>query len=505
MKKEITIEYDNDPILKSYTHHAFINAISNYYFGNSERVCFSLENSNSYLSYSENARYDQEGDKIVVYKNNVTAERSSCYLYKEANLEDKIEVELIKYKFAEPYANINLFLSYEKDKQEFNKDDNLIKIGLFNRGEIFIKVNQEFVYSKLINVKDIKTLAMKRIKEKIYFSCKLKNNKEISLYQLNLNPIYMLQKTIIGVNIDTNPEYFYNNIYMNYVQLYTKYDSEKNIMIDYYARLQKDYDNFTHDDYVFIQRYSLQEVFELFKMGLKQFVYEFIHMSRYVILFVDAYYVERSNWYGKEHRQLEVMFFSVVKGSRFNLIYVDNSQIVEGSILWQTLNRAICGERVVTAEFKPSLDIKKVSVDSLIMQLEDFVKSENSSKKNFNVTGVVEGKYGLSIYDEIIKKEDNLIEFSQNPRLSYILQEHTQLMKKRIDYLYDNKIIDCKYDSVLDEMLSDMQEIQADIIAKKALTYVMRKSIAILLKRKKQEEKLYSEIILRLQICRKGK
>lgn len=499
MKKEIELAYSNDPILKSYTHHAFVNAVSNYYFEKKIRVSFFLENFETYSSHLINTTYKCQDGTIEVYKNNIEEESSQFYLYKEAKENEKIQVTDIDYKFVQSYGNINLFITYEDNKEKFIDDDKIIKFGLFERGEFFVKVNHEFVFTKRVDTVDVGSLFMKKTEKWIVFSYRDRNNREYELYQLELNPIFELKPILIGVNINTDKEFYFNNIYMNYVQLFTKYDAEGNLMLDYFARPQRNYDYYTFDKYISFQRYMREELCLLFKKDIKYFIYRCLKLRKYVILYIDAYYLEETVWYRKEHKQLELMIFSCMKDTWFKGVYIDGTQLIASKIPWKMFNKSLCGERIITMQYSPQIDMSKIPIDSLIVQIEDFIKSRDTSKKLFGLSGVMGDKFGLSIYDEILGKKDNLLEFSQNPRLSYVLLEHTFLMQKRINYLFNKGILNRKYEDVLEILICDMKKMNEDIVKGKELNYLMVKSRELLLRRKKIEKKFYSEILEKLK------
>ncbi len=490
MKDAYMLPMSESLIFESYTQHIYSNIILEYYASQKDKAEFVLSNCiEDFEMLSDNMNVVQTGKKYHFYKDNKYKERGYAYLYKKCKRQEEIELADFEMNMLSSYAGVNIFISSEKSPNRFVEDDNLFKVGYFNRKTIFAKENKEFILFEPINEV---VAGMKLVKESSNITFFIKNTikgkwKEVYSYQLS--NIFDTNECFIGINVDTDYEWYYNKLFLNYIQVYCKYDLENDLMIDYFKDIRKNNQFYSYNEFLEYNHYNYNEIERVCKTSAVKALANFIKNKYYVNLYIDFFYVPETEFYGKTHRFFECLLYGIYKEKCFHIAVSQKGAVRCLQIKRKYLRKAVDRkQRIVTIKFSPNEDIVPVSLQSVVLQLEDYLYGFNSSLRQSAFMGKQNVPFGMKIYNEILCKEKNLNEFCLNPRLSLFLCEHKRLMRDRIYYLIDTLGIE------LDGKIINLVE---DIYEK---TYSINKSIVkkndIVLLREQVDSKLKQICIL---------
>lgn len=467
MKDTYMLPISETLIFESYTQHIYSNIIVDYYASQNDKAEFLISNQGEcFGTIAENMSVVQVEGKYHFYKDNKYKERGYAYLYRKCKRREEIELTEFEMKMFSSYAGVNIFISSEKGPDKFVDDDNLFKVGFFNKKVFFAKENKEFIY---FEPADEIVEGMKLVKEcsKITFFIK-KNKKEKwkQVYSYQLSNIFDTSECFIGVNIDTDYEWYYNKLFLNYIQVYCKYDLENDLMLDYFKDIRKNNQFYSYNEFLEYSHYKYSEIKKIWKSSVTKTLENFVKNKYYVNLYIDFFYVPETEFYGKTHRFFECLIYGVYKQKSFYIALAREGVVqclqIKRKYMKDAVNKK---QRILTIKFSPNEDMMPVSLQSVILQLEDYLNGFNSSLRQSAFMGKQLAPFGTQIYSEILSKEKNLNEFCLNPRLSLFLCEHKRLMRERICYFIDTLGVE------IDEKVINLIE---DIYEK---TYFLNKSI----------------------------
>lgn len=218
MKDKYKLDYCKCPTFLSHTYYAYVSAITDYYFFNSIRLLFQLSDPQIYNTYSEGMTYIIKKDFIEINKVDINSNCGLITFYRRASYKDCIEISVSKMFFSDPYGSVSLFVSVNELVDEINDGNDVIRFGLFSKGELFIKYNNQIIYNKIISVEYIRKLILKKDSDSLDFYCQYLNGKKENIYSLKLNNLFVIKKQYLGVHVDINHELFCDKLYFNHIQ-----------------------------------------------------------------------------------------------------------------------------------------------------------------------------------------------------------------------------------------------------------------------------------------------
>ena len=301
-------------------------------------------------------------------------------------------------------------------------------------------------------------------------------------------------------------------LYSNYIQLvyYNEYD--RSIYLDY--EVPTIYGGCP------LLRYSKVEIKE--KNEFFYYIKELIKDGKYIYIFLDEYYVPTRLAYHKEHYIHDQLIYGIDEEKEIFIIigYDENHNFVTSEISFEECyqgymqtddNWYLAFLTMTDEEYK--MDINKIKI-----MFEDYLYSRNSKEhweqymdlsdyrsEFYDTRNNVDSSYGIGIYEALTKgiyhcmEEDIEIDY----RIAYLICEHHSLMKDRILYYIDKKILPNDKDliSAIDDLIDMTKQMMhacfKSIYAKDRMS-IYKRLITNIQSIKEKDQMIVSTILERL-------
>lgn len=252
---------------------------------------------------------------------------------------------------------------------------------------------------------------------------------------------------------DKNKGWFYSN----FINIYSFYDQEINkLIINFDVQ-------FFEDEVYYLNREKISvKTLDAISNRPIENIIELLNQNKYVILFLDEYYIEESLRYNKEHFDHEFMIYGYdLEEGTFDTINYGNDyhyksrkmsfkSFTEGYNS-QQLNRDLPMMFLSYYEdnewFRPyyKLDSKYINYS-----IKNYLKGHNflyNKRHIYPLNCNSKNKYGIDIYIDLInyleamKTDNNFIEVI----FFYLLYEHKNCMERRLNYMNEKGYISKEY------------------------------------------------------------
>lgn len=508
MTKQLMV--NTNPFIKLLPQYAFVDTIINNVNTNSETVC-ELEIKNITPS---DWNFMIKSGSIKIIDNIINVSRMAYgtrplggwYKYIERPKEIVFNVKYMQY--VNRWDSIIFFLDAHKNFVLDKKANWNFKLSIYCCGNLRIDVNDNMTYYREnVENRDIEG----------WYKVKLCNSK-IEIYESSDSVKWELlhicksvwrnneEKLIGGFYIHLYDNQYYKWICNNFIQIrYRKGDIDK---IGYPGLMNRDWKNYAIHPIV---RFGYEKREIILKYGLWDYIRNSIDSNRYLEVWLNEFYIEGLMAYEKEsyfHESLIYGYNGEKKSVRMLSIYKGKIKALEVSI--DNIEHAwsepvgLCTS-IISLEYLPDEKGYELDVVHICKELQNYLYGKNSTEDYMYIAQKEEGTFGIKIYDDILETDIGQREFLSDVRISYMIKEHKECMKLRIDYLYEKEILGMseylKIDSIMQNILK-MSAIVLNLVMKNKMSKKKQLQNRIwnyLKKLKEQEQECYTDFLIALK------
>lgn len=459
MDKYKQLKINDKPSVLTYAHHAYIHAIleNELCIGN-ELFEFKIENIDNFqweiCTSNVNLEYTDYGTMRVI--GSPYAENESCSIMRLCASEDTITVELLKqlYTWAECIFSIVISDTPKLDESNYIKFQHVCSSGIGYKW-----INEYTNLKRKISFQLPIKMHLKRYNEVLYLYL-INDENEFEMVFETILPSELMNKDLyIGVLADAGENQFYNWKYLNYIQL--SYDELNGwLSVDYFNQPPKLYSyhnlhNFL--EFTIIDLYEIDNVY----LDICNFIEWQILMDKYVIIWLDEYYIPNRSSYKKNH----YVHPNIVYGFDNNNFDILGYHVTlkKSKVSYDVFRKAYSNEAknftIQNIQYKPNNEMLRFDKTYMYNATQSYLKGLDLSTNYSNIISMSKLIYGLDILKILANTTSGNKKLFNDKRISYIIYEHNIIMKERLSFLEAKSFyphIDYKY---LTSQIDDIIEI----------------------------------------------
>lgn len=436
-----------NPYIRSYTWHAFIHAIAGNEYTIGKKIAdfsFLGEEPEQMLCYGVETDGKRTKDRYEVFAKPYAYNARHC-VYRACKEKDEIAVQINYQQYAGEWNKIMVFFGHGNETMESN-NLKLQKAGIYSGKGFFSVINNEHRCGIIHKPDYLEPSWLKVTYDNgmISFYGAGKKEEWVLLGQIQ-ESVDENEKLYLGVCVEQEEgKDYFNWVYSNYIQLAgaITYDTP----VDFCAYPYRDSTYFSLNPCVIFQRSNFCLLQERGK-NILDFIKEAIDCNRYIEFLLEEKYLTRYEanryQYSRIHQNL-VYGYDETKEELMILGVDSNGYPINGSVPKEEFLKAFyAGEYasgIYTLEYKPDDSNYRLNVKKIIQLLEDYLEGRNSSEDYGTLVNPMECVYGIKLYDEFVEK-DGAERISKDYRIAFTFSEHKKIMKDRVEFLIERKII----------------------------------------------------------------
>lgn len=247
-------------------------------------------------------------------------------------------------------------------------------------------------------------------------------------------------------------------IFSNYINVYSRYNAETNFFENRY-----DVQFFEDENYYLNKEMLSHTTFKLFNFSIIEGIISLINNQRYVVIYLDEYYIDFMPNYRKKHIEYEVLIYGYdIDNKYFKCISYGRDQYYKKRVirfndfLESFENGEIDNElplilfsfydRLYRPEYKADINYIMHMIQNYIVGKNFFLDRKKMNKIDDCNTNI----YGINIFNNFESYIHKLIQMNkgdlQNVNLIqfYFLYENKKLMFERLTFLYKKGFVEEK-------------------------------------------------------------
>lgn len=227
---------------------------------------------------------------------------------------------------------------------------------------------------------------------------------------------------------------------MNFIQLlYNRDNPYRGISLDYYFFTRKNHDNgYGHySNYIDTNYDVIYDYLDCFKSVRDFFVWCIKH-NYYVSVCIDEYYLPGRRCYKKYHYQHYNLIYGYDDDKEIYYIMGFEDDIVLSEVSCEIINMEnIKSEKIIRYKYKLNENTNfTFNKERLIDILREFVASVPMGRSVENIMTSENLEYGIDVLKVFWRDEKEQEKLFKDKRISFLIWEHSVLMKERIEYVY---------------------------------------------------------------------
>lgn len=438
---------NNDPYIKIYTHHTYIDAIINNECttGNQIATIELLEEQMDQLIYLHgDVEIKEDGNRISVLSDPYNLDNSFT-AYRRIKETDTFIIGIEYQQYVNIWGNIGIFITDQENIGKYNDKYNFLN---------FCKGCLHTTNMKLLNLQHYKKHRFPLYLKLCKTEGKLSGFYSYDMYSwINcFNEMVddeIINNYYIGVNIGLSDNHYYNWLFSNYIQLMLSksWSDESIIPLDFYVMPQRDYKFQTIHNLVKFKNEN-RNVITDFNLNIIDYIIIQLNHDNYVEVLLNERYIPGRNGYlqqfDRNHPNLiygyneEDKVFYILG---YNKLSKPVQDIVPFDVFQQAYDTIGESSDIRMIEYSPDVSIFRMDVEEIAEGIKSYLNGSNSSLRYRNIIVPVQRTFGIDIYDEFIRDESTLYDFMKDKRISYILFEHKKIMRDRIRYLIKREVL----------------------------------------------------------------
>lgn len=443
-EREKILPINKEPLIRTYSYYGFLNAIlssKTYQNRNIANVKVNDYEMSLWKKKMENLSFEDENNILKFVGNDCFVGMNGC-VYRPLQNEDKIHITIQSQILSEPWGAVNVFISDLEYEQMLEDDSYVCRLGMFVRDGVYVRTYNEQKQTKKMEFSLPMELMIEHQDGEVMFFAKASNTEEILLWKEKLEGWDNSNKSI-GVQVKLNESAYLNWLYSNYIQLSCDVD-DKDVKLQYHFGMKKNWQYFISNYFV---DYTVKDFTELsdWKIDKLDYIKYCIDKGKYVEVWNNQFFVKgRKEYHNEIHFHQNLIYgYSDVSRELYILGYTNNGLMAEDSISYEDFinEKNVCREHNTLIEYCMKFDNTQYLMDVEYMRLviEQYIKGTNSSIYYHHLLPHDSRKYGINIYDELVK-EQGLRSLLYDRRVTHLIYEHKVCMNERLKYLKKKKI-----------------------------------------------------------------
>lgn len=425
--------------IRTYTHHAFLQSIISSSDKINEDISkpvahVAIEDFSAHKWSVENSktRYDidAEGD-LKVYTNKWNLGMDLAF-WRECQKDDQIEITIHHQLYSNSRSSINLFLTSSNQEDMHNIELYNIRLGCSPRRGVNSSVLSTHKMDEYLFQYPVGPLNLKLIKEDKniyieYHDSEMHSDRKL-LTELEDSNEYAR----IGFAVNLGNSSYYEWMFSNYIQIFSNPD--KPVPIDFFWNVHKNWHCYTTNYFMDYQLIPEEEVLGN-GWSIMQFIERQIDLERYIDVLVNdnmhikgadvnSSYFHQNLIYGYDHES-EILY----------LIYFRNGKPITTEMSYSDFlspRNALPDRIFYLMQYIPGMDKYELSQSHILQLYKEYRDGQNIS---FYEPEMENGYYIGSDCIRYFSTEEGLKRLISDIRISFLLCEHSECNKQRVQYL----------------------------------------------------------------------
>lgn len=458
-----------NPFIKLLPQYAFVDTIINNVDTNQETVCeLEIKNINpkDWDFMIKNGSIKIEDNIISVSRKSYgTRPLGGWYKYIESQKEIVFNVKYMQY--VNRWDSIIMFFNKHKS---FTLDENAnwdFKLSIFCCGNLRIDADDKMVYYR--ENKENKNIEG-------WYKVKFCNS-DIEIYEssdgIKWELLYTCEnrwyinedKVVGGFYIHLYDNQYYKWLCNNFIQMrYRKGDTDR---IGYPGLMNRDWRNYSIHPLV---RFGYEKREIVLKYGMWDYIKNNIDSNRYLEIWLNEYYIEglmaynkrtyfhESLIYGYNEEKMSIQMLSIYNGK------IKALDVPIESIVYAWSEPVSLCTVIRSLEYSPDEIGYELDIKHICKELQNYLLGKNSTEDYMYIAQKEEGAFGIEVYDDILKTDVGQKDFLSDVRIAYMIKEHKECMKLRIDYLYEKEIMSLSEHFKIDKSMQNILKMSEVIL-----------------------------------------
>lgn len=510
----LVLQINDKPEVTTYAHHAFINSIIS--ARTSSKTDKALDevmmdvwiegfDKKKWSLLFENKAAFSVNDHFYISKAGV-GENSECFYYRKCSARDELVVRFDEIQNTAPGAIVNLFISEDDIKRSVAENIGIVRYAMMNN-QLSARHDSDFLAFREIDTKHYRWMKLSKFNKDIICSTSCDGIHWETFETINIDS--MPDMSFIGINVNNLgsgiSQQYEAWLAMNYIQLF---DNTQ----DPIGRLWLDYKMFFYKNFRYEFGYASQfldieyqassfvdKIFDTPISALKAYLSE----GYYVAFPLDEYYIKGRDAWKRNHYIHHNLIYGIDEEKDEVYILGYERKLKSTVISTKDYESAytVSESSVVKYKYAPCAVPFKFSLDLFVDSLNAFLNSESRTSQYISFMSDHPGSCGISALEAFYENEYKRNLFLEDNRISYVIYEHSILMKKKLKYINEKILIDTDLSSLVlkvEEQITKAGILKNMVIKNKILgnTCDYREEILELLRIFIDEEKqLFKEII----------
>lgn len=461
------------PPVRTYTNDLFLNAILSANCGDSDLFAsitvkyFCSDEFTVIKTSNSNLVVNNENIELYGNKSNKT---TKVTMYKEVDANEEFIVRVNSHQYNSSWSTINIFAAENLNFE----NTSICRVGLFSNNQVCCGCKEEGV--SFSNVSDKYS-----IRKPYFLKISLGSDTLSGLISLDgekwdklceIQEQEMKSKNlIVGIEMNFEPNIYWAWLYSSYIHF--AYTNDEIVHTWYLSAPRRNYSYCTYNPLVTFIRERVDFLLEKYD-SIVEYIKLNLQKERYVELYFDEFYVPQMSIYNKEHRlhgnlaygfnDTYIFFLGVKNGKplEFKLTYEEVIAGCQSALKIDTFNM------LTVYEFNP--ESYKFNLTSLYKSLRDYLRGIIDNIEFYNVDSDC-CIYDIKVFDSF-SNDVGLHNFMTDIRIPFIVNEHTQLMRERVEYLVKSDIVPENEIDNITSMLNNICE-QTSIVLALTIKYLI--------------------------------
>lgn len=337
---------------------------------------------------------------------------------------------------SEPWAAVNVFLTDDEENVLLGDNEYICRFGNFIHDgvSLYYSGKKEQMKERLDGKQGDFVLSLSNGKIECFFGIG-KQIKKIGEKQINTT-----KKLYIGVQVRHEENSFYPWLFSNFIQIKCNLDSEHRRLefYNFYKKEQFDLPNHFLD-------YNYIKVSDMLHYGgVKALKWE-LEQKRYIEIKLDQYYLfGRDEYHYAHHLHQNLIYGFDDKQKVFMTVGYDNSgKIQRYNVSYRDINETLKRNKshiIKIITYCQGFRFYRFMPEYIQRICKDYLEEKNTELLMQAFLPTEKTVQGIGIYRELCtQKGINLL--IADRRISYLLYEHKVIMEKRIEYMWEEKLI----------------------------------------------------------------
>lgn len=439
MQKKKILPVCHKPSVITYAHHAYPHCMmecEEYVGEELARIQVKYTNEKEWTSHKSDVVVHWK-DTICSITNPEHALNTECMITRECKEQDELIVEVQHLQYSNASSVLNLILTGGDLEECIHQDRGIFRLGLIRKKGLYLKINDRYCRLENVDTKNPRWLKLKRENNHILSYISMDGENFICIKDIEMDDTFNKDQLCLGINTNNGQNQYYDWLYSNYIQLsYNTTDIA--VWLDYYNAPRKSYGYHGLHQFIDIMHEPVREIKEKYPTFLEYIKWHIQH-EYYMELRMDEYYIPHRQAYQREHYWHNNMIYGFDDEKQVFFIIGYEMKLIFTEVTYDEFEQSVVeipyDVDVKKERYLPNTVTYKLQKNVVLHSLQEFLYGLNSSEKYGQMMPVSEEVYGIKIFDALLDTKRGNQLLLEDTRITFLLYEHANLMKERIQYL----------------------------------------------------------------------